>query len=102
MTQEDPCYNAQTVEDETMLLCLDLNGKGISNDEIAYGLWPVMAYFAEGIENRDDREGIAYLLEDLARDLRTESPQQRAPEEVKNIAVCRLRDQALQEGRTPE
>ena len=100
MTDEDPLYNSQTVEDEAMLLCLELSGEGISNDEVAYGLWSVIAYFAEAVEKQEDREGIAVLLNNLADRLRTQPPRQRDPEQMANWAMLRLNHQAQQEGRS--
>src|SRR4051794_21645246 len=101
MTEEDPGYNIQTVEDEVMLGCLDFNGEGMSNDEISSGLWMVLSYFAKGIENQDARDGMAWLLENLANDLRIEAPRQHSPEVMRNLAVYRLNNQAEQEGRLP-
>src|SRR4051794_2498322 len=76
MTPEDSRYNMEIVEDETMLLCLDLNGKGLANGEIAGGLLQVMSYFARGVENKDVRETMADVLESFANHLRTKAPQQ--------------------------
>jgi hypothetical protein len=99
VTEEDPFYNTQTVEDEVMLNCLDLNAKGITNDEIAYGLYHVIGYFAEAIEDCDHREGMALLLEGLVDDLRNKQPYQKDLELTRNLAVYRLNHQAEQEGR---
>lgn len=93
---EDGFYNFQTVEDETMLLALQLAGEGMTNAEIAYGLWNVLAYFAECETDKQEREGIADLLEATAEDLRTEEPTDTEakpwmqPEAKANLAHYRL------------
>src|SRR3954453_22230254 len=102
MTPEDSRYNMEIVEDETMLLCLDLNGKGLANGEIAGGLLRVVSYFARGVENKDVRESLVWLLEDIAADLRTEAPHQIELQIIRNIATLRLHNQAVKEGRMPE
>lgn len=104
---EDSGYNAQTVQDETMLLALRLAGEGMTNAEIAHGLWHVLDYFACCETDKPVREGIAYLLEDTAEDLRTEGPTDTEakpwmqPEAKANVAHYRLASQAKQEGREP-
>jgi hypothetical protein len=101
MTPEDSRYNMEIVEDETMLLCLDLNGKGLANGEIAGGLLQVMSYFARGVENKDVRETMADVLESFANHLRTKAPQQLDLELRRKISADRLLDKAVQEGREP-
>ena len=102
---EDSGYNTQTVEDETMLLALRLAGEGMTNAEIAHGLWAVLAYFAECETDKSAREGIAYLLEDTAEELRTDPPTDTEakpwmqPQAKANVANLRLANQAKQEGR---
>ena len=104
---EDFGYNAQTVEDETMLLALRLAGEGLTHAEIAHGLWPVIAYFAECETNVELRKGVAELLEDLAEELRTADPIDMdakpwmQPQAKADLADYRLANQAEQEGRGP-
>jgi hypothetical protein len=102
---EDSFYNAQTVEDEIMLIALELSGEGLSNDEITVGLCNVIDHFAGGIQQQVDREGVASLLESTVQTLRTEPADDTAarpwlqPEAMANVALCRLQNQAKQEGR---
>jgi|SRR5271166_7161595 len=95
----------QTVEDEAMLLCDELAKEGVSSDEIAYGLWPVMACFAPLMTDFGLRKGMAELLEGLARDLRTRPPRetntqlQSRRRARHDLALARLRHQAGQQSR---
>src|SRR5271166_5989079 len=98
-------YDEQTVEDEAMLFCGELSDEGVSSDEIAYGLWPVMACFAGLMRDGELRKGMAELLEGLAHDLRTQpflnADTQPEMQRVArhNIALVRLQHLAEQEGR---
>jgi hypothetical protein len=101
MTEEDPFYYTETVRDETMLFCLDMSGKGLANGEIAGGLLHVVSYFAKGVENKDIRDSLVWLLEDIAATLRTEAPSQIAPGLMKNVVASILHSRAVSEGRLP-
>jgi hypothetical protein len=46
--------------------CLDLNGRGITSDEIASGMWAVMSSFAQDVDDPDGRHGLADMLRSLA------------------------------------